>query len=486
MKALATPKFIKKFQETSAPDLVAREIAELFDQIDRRRRNTTTGWPINLRPVVGLPKNWPVLREWRITQSARIILTESSNPVLVDFDLNHTSLDNLTSNSSASNVNHQIGKAEIIEISTPESLELDSLEIRIGNHGAPGFAEEFFDEWVYFLDAQQVIVRDEILKDIEATKGHQVFILLAGAGTGKTTVLTNLSFGLDSKGIKSALSVNPGVRGYLQSADRKIPALDRGSSAIDVSVVLLDDPLTLDTMKSAIDSARIKSQKIVIGIDPTQWHQRRLAEHWKAFESNYSYKTFSLDMAYRQSKGVGDPTAQFLEKFLANSSAFVDSVKVKNEHNIMRPIWQKCLTELKFVNPDGGFEFFRTDWTEELLLQEFREIHLRKTERTWPPLLIGHQVEFQAKHYVANLLEKHGIPALDYHSRVFSEMTQVRGTEYDYVIIFMQSDKWQKLKSGKLGADTGTWEDLNTTLTFMTRAKFHVSIYLTDNIVIGD
>jgi len=484
MKALATPKFIKKLNETSAPDLVICEITDLFDQIERKRTNTTSGWPINLKPVVGLPKNWPVLREWRITQSARIILTESSNPVLVDFDLNHTSLDNLLANFSASNVNHQIGNAETIEISTPESLKLDSLEIRIGNHGAPGFAEEFFDEWVFFLDAQQVIVRDEILKDIEETNGHQVFILLAGAGTGKTTVLTNLSFGLDSIGIKSALFVNPGVRGYLKIVDRKIPGLARRPNAIDVSVVLLDDPLTLDTMKSAIDSAKTQSKKIVIGIDPTQWHQRRLAEYWNAFEKNYSYKMFNLDMAYRQSKGVGDPTSQFLEKFFANSSAFVDSVKVKNEHNIMRPIWQKCLTELKFINPDGGFDFFGTDWAEETLLQEFREIDLRKTERTWPALLIGHQIGFQAKQYVTNLLEKHGVPPLDFHSRFFSEMTQVRGTEYDYVIIFMQSDKWQKLKSGKLGADTGTWEDLNTTLTFMTRAKFHVSIYLTDNIEI--
>ena len=484
MKALATPKFIRKLNETSAPDLVFREIADLFDQIERKRSNETSGWPINLKPVVGLPKSWPVLREWRITQSARIILTESIEPVLVDFDLNHTSLDNLTANFSASNVNNQIGNAKTIDIAPPESLKLDLLEIRSGNHGAPGFAEEFFDEWVYFLDAQQVIVRDEILEDIEATSGHQVFILLAGAGTGKTTVLTNLSFGLDSKGITSALSVNPGVRGYLKSTDRNIPALNRRPNAPDVSVVLLDDPITLDIMKSAIDTARAQSKKIVIGIDPTQWHQRRLAGYWNAFEKNYSYKMFNLDMAYRQSKGVGDPTSQFLEKFFASSSAFVDSLKVRNEHNIMRPIWQKCLSDLKFINPDGGFDFFGTEWTEEILLQEFREIHSRKTERSWPPLLIGHQFGFQAKQYVANLLETPGISPLDFHSRFYSEMTQVRGTEYDHVILFMQSDKWQKLKSGKLGADTGTWEDLNTTLTFMTRAKFHVSIYLTDNISI--
>lgn len=482
MKALATPRFIRKLSETSAPDLLIKEIHDLFDQIDRKRRNLLQGWPINLKPVVGLPKNWPVLREWRITQSARIILTESINPVLVDFELTHTSLEDLKSNFSASGVNNQIEKAETIEIPTQGELPMDILEIRSGNHGTPGFAEEFFDDWVYFLDAQQLIVRDEILAAIEETTGHEVFILLAGAGTGKTTVLTNLSFSLDSKEIKSALLVNPGVRGYLKSTDRVISSLARRSNSPEVSVVLLDDPITLDSMKNAIDMARMQSKKIVIGVDPTQWHQRRLAESWSAFEKNYVYRTFNLDMAYRQSKGVGDPTSKFLEKFFTSSSAFIDSGKVSKEHNIMRPIWHKCLSELKFINPDGGFEFFGKDWTEETLIQEFLEIQSRKTERSWPQLLIGHPFTFPADKFVTNLLEKSGISSLKFHSRFFSDMSQVRGTEYDHVIIFMNSDKWLKLKSGKLGADTGTWEDLNTTLTFMTRAKFHVSVYLVDGL----
>jgi hypothetical protein len=482
MQALGTPRFIKKLSETSAPDLVFKEIHDLLDQIDKKRKNLLRGWPINLKPVVGLPKNWPVLREWRITQSARIILTESTNPVLVDFELTHTSLEDLKSNFSASGVNSQIEKAEPIELPIQEELPINLLEIRSGNHGKPGFAEEFFDEWVYFLDAQQLIVRDQILAAIKETEGHQVFILLAGAGTGKTTVLTNLSFSLDSLDIQSSLVVNPGVRGYLQSTNRAIPALTRRSTSQEVSVVLLDDPITLDSMKNAIDMARIQSKKIVIGIDPTQWHQRRLAESWSAFEKNYLYRSFNLDMAYRQSKGVGDPTSKFLEKFFTNSSAFIDSGKVSKEHSIMRPIWQKCLSELKFINPDGGFEFFGKEWTEETLVGEFLEIQSRMTERSWPQLLIGHSHTFPADKYVATLLEKSGISSLKYHSRFFSDMSQVRGTEYDHVMIFMNNDKWIKLRSGKLGADTSTWEDLNTTLTFMTRAKFHVSVYLVDGL----
>jgi hypothetical protein len=233
----------------------------------------------------------------------------------------------LKSNFSASGVNNQIEKAEPIEIPIQEELPIDLLEIRSGNHGTPGYAEEFFDEWVYFLDAQQLIVRDQILAAIEETTGHQVFILLAGAGTGKTTVLTNLSFSLDSLDIQSSLAVNQGVRSYLQSTDRAIPALARRSTSQEASVVLLDDPITLDSMKNAIDMARIQSKKIVIGIDPTQWHQRRLAESWSDFEKNYVYRSFNLDMAYRQSKGVGDPTSKFLEKFFTSSSAFIDSPK---------------------------------------------------------------------------------------------------------------------------------------------------------------
>jgi hypothetical protein len=49
-----------------------------------------------------------------------------------------------------------------------------------------------------------------------------------------------------------------------------------------------------------ISVATKNGTKVVIGIDPTQWHQRRLAENWDEFKKTYEHNVFTLTTAYRQ------------------------------------------------------------------------------------------------------------------------------------------------------------------------------------------
>jgi hypothetical protein len=477
-----TPNFKKKLFTTSSPDMLMREIAALKSFIDRKRNNEVQSWPENLQPVVGLSKKWPALREWRISSKGRIIFTESSSPVLVDFELGHTSLESIQANWTASNLNNQVSEAESLNIPDQETNAIDLLEIQEGNYGEPIYVEEFFNSWVYFLDAQQNFVKDQIEQEILNQNGNQLLLLLAGAGTGKTSILVNLAFSLETNNLQAALKVNPGVKSFLNSSGRNIPSLKKGQNDPSVSVVLVDDPLTLASMTKSIHEATALGKKIVVAVDPTQWHQRRLAESWKKFLDSYNFKVFDLDVVYRQSEGVGKPISTFLSGFFNNSSAFVDPLKVRDERQIMQPMWKLCLNDLKYMNPEGGFRFFGSEWNPESLIVEVERTTKLSSDKKWPPLLVGHDPDSNLE----SLFFKH-IPSLSAkngsaHRRLFSDTENVRGTEYDFVILFITQDKWKLLSRGKNGLTKSEWESLNTTLTFMTRAKFHVSVYLTDGI----
>jgi hypothetical protein len=303
-------------------------------------------------------------------------------------------------------------------------------------------------------------------------------MLIGGAGTGKTSVLTNLAFNLQDSGIDLSFEVNEGVRSYLLKGNREIPGLQTLQGHSAARVILLDDPLSLEILKGRVSEAKKSNQKIVVAIDPTQWHERKLAERWKKFEKETAFTPVYLRVSYRQTLGVGRPALDLILNFNSNSSSFVDRVKVKQEHESLASNWRVCLEEVEFKNPTGGLSIHNVGWGPKDFEDLIEEVINRRNQMSWPDLLLGHELLHDPPDFIISLLETASGQGLSYHKRHFGQVSKVRGTEYDFVALFVPEKKWETLTTGKLGPGTSEWESLNTTLTFLTRAKSHVSVFL--------
>ncbi len=481
MEFRATNRFLKRLRDTTGPDVIRQGVVGLAGFLDLMSERQISNWPVNCKPLVGLGKNWPKLMEWRVSIRSRIIFSDISNPTLIDFDLNHASVETLTQEMKADQLLQQIDNAVPFDIHQSIQRQRNRAELSVetsGDYGSPIFAEEFFDEWVHFLDSEQQGARDKILSGILDSLPTAIQILRGGAGTGKTSVLTNLAFNLEERGVPFSLEVNQGVRSYLEQGGRMVPGLTRLPGSNPPRVILLDDPISLDDLVSRAAQTRAMKQQLVVAIDPTQWHERKLASKWKKFENETSFSAIDLKMAYRQTKGVGRPAVDIILHFNKNSSAFVDRGKASEEQDTLAATWKLCLEEVEFRNSSGGLSVHDVGWPIRDFGKFLLEVSSRKIEASWPSLLIGHEFMHSPPVDVEQLLTEFDKEGFSFHKRNFGEVSRVRGTEYEFVALFVPEEKWRTLTSGKYGPGTSEWESLNTTLTFLTRAKSHVGVFV--------
>jgi len=477
----ATSRFLKRLQDTTGPDFIVKGVTALEDFLKLKNAGLIKNWPVHCKPIVGLPKNCPDLMEWRSSIRSRIVFHGTSNPILLDFDLNHTSVKTITDEMKPSQIRLQLQNSKLFDPGPwrGRSSSVPKFEISSsGDFGSPLFEEEYFDEWVHFLDLEQQAARDSLLNSLENKTDHHVYLLIGGAGTGKTSVLTNLAFNLSERGIGLYFEVNEGVRSYLLKGNRDVPGLQKASDPSAAQVILLDDPLSLEILKRRVSEAKKSNQRIVVAIDPTQWHERKLAERWKKFKEDTSFTPIYLRVSYRQTQGVGRPALNLILNFNMKSSSFVDHAKVKREHESLASNWKVCLEEVQFKNPTGGLSVHAVGWGPEVFQDLIEEVVQRGNQMSWPDLLIGHELLHAPPEIVLSMLKKAESNGLSHHIRDFGQVSKVRGTEYDFVAIFVPEKKWETLTSGKLGPGTSEWESLNTTLTFLTRAKSHVGVFL--------
>lgn len=484
VELFATTRFLRNLKNSTGHDLIWQEIEQLKEFLQSKKAKLVSTWPEQCKPINGTKKNWPKLYEWRMSIRSRLIFTNLTKPVLVDFDLNHESVDDLIRNMSGVGVRDLVANAQ--SLNRPRQLEKpheSPLLQNLNNEpdlGSLTYVEEYFDDWVHFLDEDQEKIRDQILNSVLSEVKGNLILLLGGAGTGKTSVLTNLAFNLDELGIPVSLRVNAGVRSYLASGKRTIPGLNVSAYSAKGGVLLIDDPLTLSGLGYEINSAISIGSKVVIGIDPTQWHQRRLAENWDEFKKTHQHEMLTLTNAYRQNEGVGAPALQLIKDFFNRSSAFIDYYKVAKEHEQLRDAWEICLEQVEFKNSGGGISISDSGWGSKEFKKDLKNVVDWQTERSWPKLLIGHEQFAGIPVEARTVLDTAKRKGLKFHQRSFGAIDLVRGTEYDFVVLFIPKAKWLRMKTGKKAAGTKEWESLNTTLTFLTRAKNHVFVYLTD------
>jgi hypothetical protein len=341
------------------------------------------------------------------------------------------------------------------------------------------YAEELGDEWIRFLDLEQSALRDELFKELQAPEANGVYLILGGAGTGKTMVLLDLAWKLTREaGIPVRLDLPEGVREYLAKSEQDYWFQKAKSGRI----VLLDDPKDFDSMEAAINSASSHRQAIVIAIDPTQWTHKRTRDKFWRFLTTKNPRKYELTTAYRQGGAIGQEVLKVLNSFYDSASMFAGEENVLLDRG-KAEYWETlCLKKLKHVDDLGFFAIHEVADEDDLRSKVARELEgvlAFETYRRWPKLLIGLQFGDRAPRGLTEALSDAQMTVGRHCKfRSFYEVHKVRGVEFESVFIFLTGDQFRKLKKGPTGLSGPDYEGITQPLTFLTRAENRLAIFV--------
>jgi hypothetical protein len=234
---------------------------------------------------------------------------------------------------------------------------------------------EIAEQWLIFLDDEQISVKRKIEAEIQDSPGFQFHLILGGAGTGKTQVLLNLAESLEIAGVESKFVASDGVKSMILRAGFVVPQ----SSAKNV-VHLIDDPLSFDAMRDSFRSARLaEARAVVVAIDPFQWVERLsvidLATLTGDFDPTTNMMTEStrfntireafenippdihiLKKAYRQSAKIG----RRVSTLTASTHLFMNPFRIRRKadqyEEVIRPMINALFSETKWPRRGGVYK----------------------------------------------------------------------------------------------------------------------------------
>ncbi len=250
------------------------------------------------------------------------------------------------------------------------------------------FANEFDPEWLYFLDGQQTEVVGAIIDRLQhgvLTGGSGVSWIVAGPGTGKTSVLLNLlKWAVDAK-LKVALQLSTTVREYIESClGGKLPG---AADSTDLDLLLVDDPATLDVVREVMDRVgKGRPRFAVIGFDPLQLTDSVTDQEFNELAQAYGVAEHHLQVCYRQKANVGQAASK-VAGAIAASTPFLAQGKIK-EYRAARRKLTSAANRVRFPNPKG-YVNLHLDATPKDVVAEVRRVRTgNPLWKHWPPLLV--------------------------------------------------------------------------------------------------
>lgn len=452
-----------------------------------------------LKGFEGLSKHGFRLREWKINRSGRIVFTDGQKLGLVAFALDHTAVEALgiLKNSellglveSFQELPQEISSslAEPQRQGEPHA-EYSPKDFESGGQDRSIIAEEYFPDWYsHVFDSKQLSVVDALVSQI--SKEPRTFkerLIIGGAGTGKTSVLLAIADRLSQeRTISVELRLPRMVRQMLLAHPdyQWIKSLKSG-------VVLLDDPADLGVYESAVRGAKSLGVPIVTAIDPTQWRERKARrETRKIIERSQVHK---LTLQYRQGGLIGKYVFGQLSFFFSKVSGFMTPERKAVEQEIASAWEQLCLRDVEHFDNEGNIAFLDFSGVEEDaeagakeiepikmlvrfegdLLPEIQKAMDWNTDRNWPKLLIGTYSKKSPPNMLEAVLDDEKIIQKgQYHFRSFSDQADIRGTEYESVLVFLNRHHWMTLSENPPeGLGSKGWVNTTNVLTFLTRAE---------------
>lgn len=490
MEIFATNKFLTNFELCADKALVIGELRQLIFDLEQR---AATGAPLrNVKPLVGKLRSAGSafslsLQEVKLTKRSRIVFDYSAgilklvampkqdtHTVVESLEkLNQTSLNQLFESlgPAPSGFVRQLLNDYVVRPWLPAGQDEEGIDRMV--------EPELFDGWLRFLDTPQEHLRNELLQ--LATRNQKgIHLIVGGPGTGKTMVLIDLAFSLyEQTGAAPSVVFPPGVASYLRESGHILPVVDDSKPS---RVVLFDDPLSVDDLERRASEAESSGALLIAAIDPTQWHHRKSIERFDRFLKSRNPHIHPLRLGYRQGGKVGSAAISIVESFLSRSSAYAADDRVQIERDRAAQWESVCLRELTFADSQGHFRVIdNTKPPVEMFTTELSRALRFDTARSWPKVLVGcidkKQLPNGVDEAIQHARESHPTQAV--RVRNFSQVGEIRGTEFESVILFIPKGIWTNLTTGIIGAGTEQWNTVTQILAFFTRAENRLSVIVT-------
>lgn len=336
------------------------------------------------------------------------------------------------------------------------------------------YEAELSDEWIHFLDDEQSKISEILFQKLVVPSDEMsVEFVMGGPGTGKTVVLLNLATNLEQAGRAVSFEASSNVIKYLSSGGRNVPGANKGFGP--GVVALIDDPTSSKVLADSLRKAKSAGcRAIVIGFDPLQWHERKMEANFKKICESVSYQFYPLNTCYRQSGGVGGKTLELTEKIYQSSSRYLDSLKQQAEREELQPYIDLSLG-MSFVDDSGRFVSYDRDIDQNYRIEisRFRARIDRWTHTS--PIAFVYDDDLP-KEFIKSL--KNDAAGLNRTEIPLSKYREIRGVEFQELFLFVTSDFWNDLNSGKMGVGSEEWEKLACLHTILSRPKDSLVLYV--------
>jgi len=336
------------------------------------------------------------------------------------------------------------------------------------------YEAELSDEWVHFLDNEQAKISETLFQKLVIPNDEMsVEFVMGGPGTGKTVVLLNLATNLDQAGRAVSFEASPNVIKYLSSGGRIVPGANKGFGP--GVVALIDDPASSKVLADSLRKAKSAGcRAIVIGFDPLQWHERKMEANFRKIFENVKYEFYPLWTCYRQTSGVGKKTLELTEKIYQASSRYLDTLKQQAERAELQPYIDLSLG-MSFVDDSGRYVLYdnNIEANYKIEVARFRARIDRWTHTS--PIAFVYDDELP-KEFIKSLRSE--ASGLNRTEIPLSKYREIRGVEFQELFLFVTSDFWNDLNTGKMGVGSEEWEKLACLHTILSRPKDSLSLYV--------
>lgn len=344
------------------------------------------------------------------------------------------------------------------------------------------YGNEVSRDWVYFLDEVQTRATEEIVTEIEdalAGDSRSATFVIGGPGTGKTSVLLQLLMRLSNAVVTNRetwdvrLDIGDRLASFIKaSTDWDLGAVRRLPTASDpADVLLVDDPRDVAHVKRCATLLRSGAVRaVVIGFDPLQLQDSLEDKEYQALSTSMRATEHRLSTCYRQKAAVGESAVQ-VARAVAESSPFLIAER-KRAYKRERRRLTAIANEVSFVNPTGHV-VIEPHADASAFRRHVTWINNQALWTHWAPVLLvlDTGVDLPATWKSALRDVRHDVVPL-------AKATDMKGLEYQHVIMVLGPDRFQALQSGFSGSGRAVYNDYRLARIPYSRAKDSIATFV--------
>jgi hypothetical protein len=320
------------------------------------------------------------------------------------------------------------------------------------------YRRELHPDWIYDLADNQAGIAATVRKSYRRSNLNDpdIFVLVGGPGTGKTSILLKVLLDLQAIGARPGIVVSDEVADFVSAGlgrpigPFRIPGDATTLELSGLDVLLYDDPASLQDVDAAIDQAVGQVRLVVVGFDPCQLDEDVWDEDYSSLLMKWEARPYELRACYRQKETLGIASRRVMER-VAESTPFLDKRKVSTFRDGHELVY-RIANNISFPNKHG-YEHTYLDAGERDVTVEASRIRKLTLWHHVPPVLVAVDSTCELNWRWDRLLRgiSHRVVEFNPVSQ-WSSLRSVKGLEFQHVFLVVNRALFDELESGFEGS----------------------------------